>query len=206
MYLLSKLDACIKRMDQEEITLKEYIEDNSVKSVTDIDVKAGVNRLIYNHAMNKTQIGKVCKVSAPTLNLYEKKLSEDGLINEPFIQGKSNMYSRFDIQAFMEAFEVPKYSHNFNPITLAILNHKGGIGKSTTVRTMATAMALDTTLNASVCILDLDPQGSCGFQGRPKEDDIYLTIADIVLRDADKNGPEAGKNSSAFYEYMEMYN
>ena len=206
MDLLKKLDSCIKRMDQEEISLKEYIENFSVKSITGVEEKTGVDRLIYNHAMNKTQIAKICGVSTPTFNLYEKKLQSEGLIGECFIQAKSKMYSRFDIQQFMNTFEVEKFSQNYNPITTAIINHKGGVGKSTTARTMATGLALDPTVNGRILLIDVDPQGSNGFQGQQKNNDIYLTMTDILLRDADEQNKSDNKNGSPFYTYMRKYN
>lgn len=195
MSVLSKFDAVIERMEKEEIGLQEYINSNSVKRVTDKDVKSGVDRLIYNHAVNKTQIVKICKTSMPTFNSHEKQLQENGVINEPFLQGQANMYNRFDLAALMKYFEVPKYSDYYNPIVIAVQNHKGGVGKSTTVRTISMATALDTELNAQVAILDLDPQGSCGFQGQPKDEDgVYLTIADIALRELQEGSP--------FFEYV----
>ncbi len=198
MTILNKFDECIERMKDEDISLQEYIDNNSVKSVTDTEVKSGVDRLIYNHALNKTQVVKICGTSMPTFNLVEKRLLENELVNEPFIQGQSNMYNRFDLAVFMNEFSVPKYSDNYNPITICIANHKGGVGKSTTLRTLASATALDTNLNATVAIVDLDPQGSCGLQGQPRdEDSIYLTIADIALRDIQENSP--------FHEYVEKY-
>ncbi|EHJ9984925.1 ParA family protein [Vibrio parahaemolyticus] len=198
MNILDMFDQCIERMQDEDVSLQEYINSNSVKSVTDAEVKTGVDRLIYNHALNKTQVVKICSTSMPTFNLVEKRMLEEGRVNEPFIQGQSNMYNRFDLAAFMDEFSVPKYSDNYSSIVVGIANHKGGVGKSTSLRTLATATALDTALNTSVVIVDLDPQGSCGLQGQPRsEDAVYLTIADIALRDIQKDSP--------FYSYAEQY-
>jgi len=205
MELLSKLDDCIARMDEEEITLQQYIESNGVKEITNVDSKTGVDRLIYNHAMNKTQLALACKVSMPTLNSLEKKLQAEKKIGDFIMQGKSKMYNRFDAEVFMKEAGAPKYSDNYNPIVATVINHKGGVAKSTTVRTMATAFALDTSLRMQIALCDFDPQGSCGLQGQPKEDnDIYLTMADIVLRESDKNSTD--NRRLYFYDYMKKYN
>ena len=207
--ILNKISSCISRMDQEEISLKEFIEGNGVKAVTDVDLKTGVDRLIYNHAMNKTQLAKVCKMSIPTFNALEKKLLDEGAINESFVQGKSNMYNRFDAKTFMDRANIEKYSDFYKPIVIPVVNHKGGVGKSTVTRSMATGFALDTSLNARVLIVDFDPQGSCGLQGQPKKDnDIYLTMADITMRDVKDKSIVDGKEieqESDFNTYMEMY-
>lgn len=198
MNILRKFDQCIDRMDDEELSLQEYINSNSVKSVTDKEVKSGVDRLIYNHAVNKTQVVKFCGTSMPTFNIIEKQLLAEGRVNEPFMQGQANMYNRFDLAVFMEEFKVPTYRQRYEPAVIGVINHKGGIGKSTTVRTLAMALALDTILNARIVILDLDPQGSAGLQGQPKpEDSVFLTISDICLRDIQKDSP--------FYRYVEEF-
>lgn len=198
MNILRKFDQCIDRMDDEELSLQEYINSNSVKSVTDKEVKSGVDRLIYNHAVNKTQVVKFCGTSMPTFNIIEKQLLAEGRVNEPFLQGQANMYNRFDLAVFMEEFKVPTYRQRYEPAVIGVINHKGGIGKSTTVRTLAMALALDTILNAQIVILDLDPQGSAGLQGQPKpEDSVFLTISDICLRNVQKDSP--------FYRYVEEF-
>ncbi len=113
MNILRKFAQCIDRMDDEELSLQEYINSNSVKSVTDKEVKSGVDRLIYNHAVNKTQVVKFCGTSMPTFNIIEKQLLAEGRVNEPFMQGQANMYNRFDLAVFMEEFKVPTYRQRY---------------------------------------------------------------------------------------------
>ena len=198
MSIIKKFADCVARMDEDNVSLQEYINQNSVKSVTDVEVKTGVDRMLYNHSLNKSQIAAVCGTTPPTLNLIEKKLLSSNAVNEPFSQGASTNYNRFDVAVFMNEFKVPKYSDRYDPMTISIMQHKGGSGKSTTTRTLATAAALDLSLNANVVILDLDPQGSDALQCQPRgEDDVYLTIADIQLRDVEPDSP--------FYRYVEAY-
>ncbi|MCC4820567.1 ParA family protein, partial [Vibrio lentus] len=64
--------------------------------------------------------------------------------------------------------------------------YKGGTGKSTTAVTLATKAALDLDLNAKVCLLDLDPQGSAArgiIQIDESREQHYITIADLQCYD-----------------------
>ncbi len=198
MSVINQMDASIERMQSEEIRLSDFINQNSVKAVTDTQLENGVDRLLYNHAINKTNLTTFCNVSSPTFNKRIKELSEAELIAEPFVQGKSHLYNRFDVQRIIESFHLPAYRDNYQSCVVSIQNHKGGVGKSTTTRTLATAAALDLDLNARIAVVDLDPQGSCGLQGQPKDENgIFLTVADIALRDVEPN--------SRFYEYLSYF-
>ncbi|BDO05784.1 hypothetical protein KAM622c_53710 (plasmid) [Klebsiella quasipneumoniae subsp. quasipneumoniae] len=57
---------------------------------------------------------------------------------------------------------VGMFSEMYLPRVIVTENHKGGTGKSTTTTINATAAALDLNLNAKICVIDLDPQGSLG--------------------------------------------
>ena len=196
MDVLLALDDCAGRMQHEDVRLKDIINEKSRINVTDSELDEGVDRLIYNHSLNKTKIREIVNLSTKTFNKRLAALEEEGEIGEPIEQGKSFLYNRFDVQVILDHLGHRKYRDDFTPTAVSVQNHKGGTGKSTTTRSLATAAALDLNLNARVCILDLDPQGSAGLQAQPKDDDgIYLTIADIALR----------KYTPSFNEYVENY-
>lgn len=112
------------------------------------------------------------------------------IIGEPIFQNKNHLYTRFDVQVIMEELGAHRYSDMYKPRVIVIENHKGGTGKSTTTATIATAAALDLNLNARCCIVDLDPQGSIGNNliRATNDDDIYLTITDVLLTEYEPDG------------------
>ena len=69
---------------------------------------------------------------------------------------------------------------------IAILNQKGGCGKTTTAVNLSAALAL---MGRNVLVIDMDPQGNAttglGIQKNAVEDTIYSVLTDDVpMRDA----------------------
>lgn len=176
-------------MKAEQISLKESIAEVNTIKVTDEQVD-GLDRLIYNHCLNKTALADLFGKSRNTFSKIVTEMQAKKIIGEPIFQNKNHLYTRFDVQVIMEELGAHRYSDMYKPRVIVIENHKGGTGKSTTTATIATAAALDLNLNARCCIVDLDPQGSIGNNliRATNDDDIYLTITDVLLAEYEPDG------------------
>ncbi|EPP2135835.1 ParA family protein [Vibrio alginolyticus] len=190
MSVIEDLRTVGQRMVKEQSSLKDLLAKERVMNVTD-DTVNGVDRLIYNHCLNKTDLAASIGIARNTLVKYLSELEENNEIAEPIQQGKNHLYSRHAIQEIMEKMGTPKYSDYHNPVVMCIENQKGGTGKSSTATTLAVATALDLSLNARVCLVDLDPQGTLAsnlIQNADCENSLTLTAIDIVLGEQEAEG------------------
>src|SRR3984893_2782204 len=65
---------------------------------------------------------------------------------------------------------------------IAIINQKGGCGKTTTSITLAACMA---RLGQKTLLVDMDPQGHCAVGLAVPEEQIERTIFDALIEDRD---------------------
>ncbi len=202
------------KMFEENAALKaEVIEDSKIKFKEDV-LENGVTRLIHNHAVNKTKLGReILGLSRNTSNKRIEEVIDEGVISEPYIYNRSHMFTLEQVHTLMEHFGFDKFSDFYDAVVVAVANYKGGTGKSTTTLSLAIKTALDLSLNARVLVIDFDPQGS----GRniinvaDESDEIFITISDLtraLFESADQNEftNEAAELLEAGYDFEEIVN
>jgi len=182
MTIIDTIGSIAENMQKEQTSLEEALKQQLRISVSDQDMVDGVDRLIYNHCKNKTELRDLIGGSKPTFNKKMKDVMDEGLISEPIYQNRSHLYTNEQVHVLLDYFDFPKYSDHHEGQVVTVTNHKGGTGKTSTTLVLATATALDLNLNAKVCVLDLDPQGSAG-QGvvQIADDSIFVTMTDLLL-------------------------
>ncbi|MFM2588207.1 ParA family protein [Vibrio sp. TBV020] len=182
MTIIDTIGSIAENMQKEQTSLEEALKQQLRISVSDQDMVDGVDRLIYNHCKNKTELRDLIGGSKPTFNKKMKDVMDEGLISEPIYQNRSHLYTNEQVHVLLDYFDFPKYSDHHDSKVVTVTNHKGGTGKTSTTLVLATATALDLNLNAKVCVLDLDPQGSAG-QGvvQIADDSIFVTMTDLLL-------------------------
>lgn len=63
-------------------------------------------------------------------------------------------------------------------VTIAVANQKGGVAKTTTVHSLATALS---ELGRSVLMVDLDPQACLTYANGVDPDQLEITVHDVML-------------------------
>jgi cellulose biosynthesis protein BcsQ len=193
MHELDRLQQIAENMKTEQLSHKELIAQRTHINVSDEEID-GMDRLIYNHSLNKKGFREFTKLAPITFQNRIRKAIDEGVIPEPIYQNKQHLFTRMHIHTLMDHWGMQKYSDKYKPRSVAVENQKGGTGKSSTAAILATASALDLNMNAKVLLIDLDSQGTLGqsmISTNVENEAIYLTAVDIALGKMERTGDYA---------------
>ncbi|GAD91211.1 hypothetical protein VHA01S_074_00020 [Vibrio halioticoli NBRC 102217] len=205
MSIADRLEAIGLKMQEEQSNLREALKERSLMHVSDDEIE-GMDRRIYNHCLNKTQLRTIVGGSRPTFNKLIDRAVAEGIISQPIEQNRSHLFTRQHCNDLIDFLGMSRYSDNFDPIAVLFQNHKGGTGKSTTAITLAEATALDLDTNANVLLIDLDPQGSSSKDliQTADDDDLFLTMADLLCCDYEDGDVTELLNNGLEYKEIVM--
>jgi chromosome partitioning protein len=118
-----------------------------------------------------TQAAKVLGVSSETLRRMDRRGDASPSRRE---EGGRRIYTAEDITRLREMLSGRKRKAT---TTIALVNQKGGVGKTTITINLAGALA---TQGYRVLIVDFDPQANCSFGLDVLWNDIEASIADVM--------------------------
>lgn len=157
-----------------------------------------LNKLILNHSLFQSDAARACGIS---LNTFKERVAEalkQGIIPDVLFESNKYRYTLSHVHALMDWMNCPKWEDKGKGcIVLNVQNQKGGSGKSTTVITLATGIALRLNERRRVLVIDLDPQGTQRVVATPglSAESGLLSAVDIMVG---KDEPE-----SAYSQYID---
>ena len=117
-----------------------------------------------------TQAAQVLGISPETLRRMDRR----GDASPSRREGNRRIYTHEDINRLRDMLSGRKRKA---PVTIALVNQKGGVGKTTITINLAGALA---TQGYRVLIVDFDPQANCSFGLDVLWNDVEASIADVV--------------------------
>jgi chromosome partitioning protein len=117
-----------------------------------------------------TQAARVLNCSAETL----RRMDRSGQAGPSRREGNRRIYTNDDIARLREMMSGRRRKTS---TTIALVNQKGGVGKTTITINLAGALAMQ---GYRVLIVDFDPQANCSFGLDVLWNDIEASIADVI--------------------------
>lgn len=173
---------------QSIIKLGPQILDNEVSRVEavleSIKTTDDMNKLILNQSLFQSDAARACGLS---LNTFKERVAEAlelGVIPEVLFESNKYRYTLSHIHSLMDWMRCESWKDkNKGCVVLNVQNQKGGSGKSTTVISIATGIALRLNERRRVLVIDLDPQGTLRVVAAPNltASPGILSAVDIML-------------------------
>lgn len=189
--IMDTIKSLIPKIAANEISRIEAVLDN-------IKTPEELNKLILNHSLFQSDAARACGIS---LNTFKERVAEAlklGVIPDVLFESNKYRYTLSHVHALMDWMKCPKWEDKGKGcIVLNVQNQKGGSGKSTTVITLGTGIALRLNERRRVLVIDLDPQGTQRVVATPglSAESGLLSAVDIML-----GKDEPGSNYSQYLE------
>lgn len=110
-----------------------------------------------------------------------RRLESRGLINAPIRDGRGRRYTKAEIEQIRTRYGRRRRKEAF---TIAVINQKGGTGKTTTTVNLAGALAIS---GHRVLVIDFDPQVNATSTMGVSWRDVEWSIADVLSPGLDGN-------------------
>ena len=178
MSVINRLRNLAPLIRQNEISRLQAIIDNT-KSSDDI------HKLVLHHSISQADAARMCGMALNTFKERVKEALSLNVIEDVLFETNKYMFTLNHMHALMDWLKIPKWSdtHNYS-IVANVQNQKGGVGKSTTVISLAAGIALGMQERRRVLVIDLDPQGSHQQVTAPyllEDESVVLSAVDIML-------------------------
>lgn len=188
-------------IEKNEVTRLQAVMEGA-KTAEDLD------KLTLHHCISQADAARMCGISLTTFKERVAVAKSLGVIGEVLFESNKWLYSLSHMHALMDWMQLPKWRDTHKePIVLNCQNQKGGVGKTTTVLSIATGIALRMHERRRVLMIDLDPQGSLQQIATPtlqkRETDYVLSAVDIMLG-CDEPGREYSELIAHGYTHQQI--
>jgi cellulose biosynthesis protein BcsQ len=188
MSVSSRLRNLAPLIRQNEISRLQAIIDNTKTS-------DDMHTLVLHHSVSQADAARMCGLSLNTFKDRVKDALNQNVIEDVLFEANKYMFTLNHMHALMDWMKIPRWSdtHDYT-IVANVQNQKGGVGKSTTVISLAAGIALRMQERRRVLVIDLDPQGSHQQVTAPyllDDEGVVLSAVDIMLGSDEKDGTYA---------------
>lgn len=200
-YGASMMGYAIERLTKLAPVIREHEISRLDAVLESCKTEEDTNKLILHHSISQADAARACGLSLNTFKERVNEALEQGVIPEVLFENNKYRYTLNHIHALLDWMKVPKWADkNKGCVVLNVQNQKGGTGKSSSVISLATAIALRLNERRRVLVIDLDPQGSLRAVAAPNLSAAggVLSAVDIMLGEEEEGSEYQGYISQGY--------
>lgn len=191
----SIMSYAIERLIKLEPVIREHEISRLDAVLESCKTEEDTNKLILHHSISQADAARACGLSLNTFKERVNEALEEGVIPEVLFENNKYRYTLNHVHALLDWMKVPKWADKKKGcVVLNVQNQKGGTGKSSSVISLATAIALRLNERRRVLVIDLDPQGSLRAVAAPNlsAEGGVLSAVDIMLGEEEEGSEYQG--------------